>query len=162
MATEKQFEFFKYLYTLEDQRFNELVNRGKVFTSIITLYLGLLFFKASEALSLAREFNEVTLISYFGSIVLLVISLALSVLSLAIFQYEASTTPEAIIESFSDLPPSDEDFFDDRIVDFTVATPRNSEKNNRRARLLLWSNVFLFIGIISHLIFYLSIHFSKL
>lgn len=42
MASKDQFETFKAVYKDEQERYAELINRGKIFLTIISLYLGVL------------------------------------------------------------------------------------------------------------------------
>ena len=60
----------------------------------------------------------------------------LSLSSIGVSNYEAINDPQDIIAGFGDTPPEDEDFFDDRIIDFTVAYQRNSAVNDTKATKL--------------------------
>jgi hypothetical protein len=58
--------------------------------------------------------------------------------------YEGIADPREIIERFGDAPPSNDDFFDNRITDLAVATNRNSAANDKTAWALNWASICLF------------------
>jgi hypothetical protein len=159
MATEKQYQFFKSLYDEETARYSELINRAKIYFSIITFYLGALAFKADSAIELAERYRCPKLL-YLSVGILFIIALSLTIVVLGIFKYERVCDPVKVIKSSGEEPPSDEDFFDYRIVDYAVASNRNSDKNNARANALWLASFFMLVGVIVHLSFYvcISIH----
>lgn len=44
MATKEQYEIFKMLFDQEDKRYTNLIDRGKTFVSLATLYSGFITF----------------------------------------------------------------------------------------------------------------------
>ncbi len=56
MASESQYEFFKCAYDEERDRYRELINRGKVFLTVVSIYLGLL---AANADRLSKGYRRI-------------------------------------------------------------------------------------------------------
>lgn len=73
------------------------------------------------------------------------------------FKYERLFNPISVLENIGKEQKKDEDFFDERIADYAVATNRNARKNNLRAKILLAEMYFILLGIVLHSIFYLTI-----
>ncbi|MDX2044952.1 MAG: hypothetical protein SF097_27320 [Acidobacteriota bacterium] len=156
MATEAQYQFFKGLYDAEQARYRELIDRGKLFLSIITIYLGLLSVAADKTIP-KLDSSLFAKSAYVVSVMFIIIAMALVVLAVGIFKYEYPSDPQRIIESFKDVPPTDDDFRDERIIDFTVATKRNFSQNEMRARLLRLSSFMLLLGALGQAIFFIRI-----
>jgi hypothetical protein len=151
MATKEQWEIFKYIHDQEAARYEALNSKGKVYLSLNTLYLGAVAFKADFWFVQASQ----TTISAILLVVLLAIfvsALCVTVAALGIYTYEGLADPEGIIRQFGDTPPSNEEFYDDRIVDATVAANRNSATNDKRAALLTIASILLIAGILSHVL----------
>jgi hypothetical protein len=53
-----------------------------------------------------------------------------------------------IIESLGEELPIDEEFFDDRIADYAVASSRNRAVNTDIATILAWAGWLLFAGML--------------
>lgn len=154
MATENQYNFFKYVYEKEQDRYKELLNRGKVFIGIISFYVGTLVVNSVNNLpDLKGEHHLWSDYLILVSLITFGIGFFLSILAMGFYKHENITNLTRVIKSFGDSPMRDEDFFDYRLADFTVATERNHEKNNIRAKLLTGTLVCIFLGILSHLIF---------
>jgi hypothetical protein len=151
MATQVQFEVFRAAYQQETERYTRLESRAKFYLTIVTFYLGAIAFKFSDVLVFAKEYRIAT-IFYIGTGILLLASLLFAILSMRIRKYEAPFDPEKIIKSFGESPPKDDDFLDERLVDYAVATNRNRTVDNRVANLLSVSSWLLFAGISLQLI----------
>lgn len=152
---EKQYNFFKYLYEKEESRYKELLNRGKVFISIITFYLGLLLFKTSDYQT-ADAFIDtlgIKVFLYALPIILFSIAFLINILSLGIYTYEYPNDLKSLIINNENQLYNNTEFLKGRIVDFAIAMERNYETNNKRAKLLFYTSIFMFLGIIGHLIF---------
>jgi len=149
VATAEQYKFFRALYDEEQARYGHLEARARLYITINTVYLSALAFKATDFLGFAKEFKVPTWLFLLAAAVL-VLALALSILAIRIREYEGITDPEKVIDSFGEHPPSDEDFFDDRIADFAVAANRNSTQNDTVAAHLFWASIALLIGVLIH------------
>ena len=146
MATQVQFEIFRAAYQQETERSTRLESRAKFYLTIVTFYLGAIAFKFSDVLAFAKEYH-IAPIFYISTGILLLASLLFAILSMRIRTYEAPFDPEQIIKSFGKSPPKDDNFLDQRLVDYTVAINRNRAVNNHVANLLSGSSWLLFAGI---------------
>lgn len=160
MATKEQWEIFKYIYEQETARYENLNSRGKVYLSLITLYLGAVAFKADFWFLQASQ-TAISTILFTALLGSFVSALCVTVAALGIYTYEGLADPEGIIKQFGDRPPSNEDFYDDRIADATVAANRNSVTNDKRATLLTIASVLLITGILSHVILIVWILYTR-
>lgn len=152
MATEKQFEHFKYIYTQEEDRYKELISRANIYMAIVTFYLG--FFATNF---LPPSFPIATLDIVKLSLLLLgflvfITAFVFIIMSINIFRHEVLADPKSIIESYGETVPKDEDFFDDRIIEFAASTIKNRNINNNRAIKLKHSAVLMLIGVILHVV----------
>ena len=133
---------------------------AKYFFQSRTLYIGFLSLKPVQSIAtiedLTLKSNNLMLKSSYGLIlILLLVSLLLVILALGIYRYQAVSDPVSIIKGFGATPPTDDDFLDSRIVDYAVATKKNSEQNNKRARLLWFATIFLFLAALAHVTFFI-------
>jgi hypothetical protein len=69
--------------------------------------------------------------------------------------YEALNDPDDIIDQFGSAPLSDEEFFDNRIADYAVATERNRLVNDKKAKWLQYATYCLGLGILMHATFFM-------
>ncbi len=146
MSSQSQFEYYKYLFERESSRYQELINRGKLFLSVITLYLGLLAVAADKSIPKLQAYT-LPAITYFIGVALIVTALTLVVLAVGIYQHEKPSDPMKMIDRYSETEPTDSEFFDERIADFAVATERNARINDRRAALLRFASFVLLFGV---------------
>jgi hypothetical protein len=84
---EKQYEIFFSIFQQENERFKELINRGKIFLSIITVYLGLFTIKLSDLVAITESQVGLFLATVTGSFFIL--SLLFTCLALGLYRYEA-------------------------------------------------------------------------
>lgn len=153
MFTQRQYDFFKTLYDEESARYTELENRAKLYLGVITLYVGAIAFKIEDVSKFARTVNIPWPVLLVVGLLFLV-SLLLTILAIKIRHYEGISEPEDILAEIGDAPPTDEEFFEDRIVDLAVATKRNVEQNNKNAELLNWASIALAGGVGLHLVIF--------
>lgn len=150
------------MYVEENQRYRELLNRGKVFLSIITLYLGILFYKSSDLLSNTtlskEEATDSFLVFFIASSVSFIFSLLFCLISLGILTYQYPSNPTELLEEFESKNQTDLEFFRNRTVDFTIAFEHNKKKNDSRGKYLRYTSGFIFMGILLHL-FYIVLNF---
>jgi hypothetical protein len=88
------------------------------------------------------------------TVVALLTALLLAILALGIYKHEGLNDPERVVSQFGREAPANESFFEDRIADCVVACTRNSNKNNRRARLLFGSLAVLLAGLFLHAVYF--------
>jgi hypothetical protein len=154
MATEAQFDVFAKAYEEENERYSQLESRAKFNLTIVTFYLGAIAFKFPDVIAFAKEYH-IPSIFFIGTGILLVSSLLFTVLSTRIRTYETAFNLHEIIRSFGRAPPTDEDFLDQRLVDYAEATKRNRAVNNRVGNLLSASSWFLFGAMFLQLIVFI-------
>ena len=151
MATKEQWEIFRYIYDQETDRYKSLNTRGKVYLSLTTVYMGAVAFKADFWFVQGAQ-SMVSAIMLIALLALFVSALCVIVAALGIYSYEGLANPEDIIREYGETPPSNEDFYDDRIIDATVASNHNSATNDKRARLLTVAPMLLIGGILTHVL----------
>jgi hypothetical protein len=151
MATKEQWETFRYIYEQETARYRDLNARGKVYLSLTTIYLGAVAFKAEFWFAQVPQ-STLSVVALIALLAFFVSALCAIVAALGIYTYEGLANPEGIIRRFGEDPPTNEDFFDDRIIDATVATNHNSATNDKRARLLRVAPMLLIGGILTHVL----------
>jgi hypothetical protein len=149
MATEKQYQFFKALYDEESKRYEQLESRAKLYITILTFYLAAIAFKLDDVLQFFKLFSIPRLLAVVAGLAF-VSALLSCVIAILIRSYETPVNPEALLNSLPSSPPSDEDFFDDRIVDYAVATNHNSDQNDRAANALQIAGWLLVVGVALH------------
>lgn len=151
MATKEQWEVFKFLLVEESQRYNDLNDKGKIYISIIAIYLGAIAFKIDQWIPIVKV-DKITTFFFVAALISFIGALFTTIVAMGIYSYEGINDPEDILDSFGDEPQTNAEFFDNRIVDATVATNRNIQKNNFRAKLLYLSSTLIGIAILSHAI----------
>ena len=150
MATQEQFEYFKYMYEEENERYKHLTDRGKIYISLITVYGAFLIFTIKDG-----ALKGDLILIYIAATFSFVIAFASVLIALGMYSYETPTDPTEYIEELGDEPPTNEEFFDDRIIDLSVAYNRNVETNDKRVRMLLLSNFFLLVGLSLHATYFI-------
>lgn len=145
MATKEQYEFFKGIYDEENARYRNLIDRGKILLSLSSIYIGFLSFSFEKISTSKCDY-----ILFFLSVVLMLLSFGSTILAIGIMKYENPCNSSQLVENMRRNAQQNEDFFDDRIVDYAVATKRNSLKNDIRATRLLYATLFLLVGLIMH------------
>jgi hypothetical protein len=150
MATEIQYQVFRSFYDEESTRYSSLAARAQLYFSVVSLYVGAIAFKFDEIRKLAETFRVPALLLLIAGVCMLA-SLLMTILAVAIRNYEGLCDPVEVIEGFGDTPPTDSDFLDDRIAEAAVATNLNFKQNNRTANFLSWAVFLLFIGVALYL-----------
>jgi len=155
MFTKEQFHAFKYVYEKEEARFSELINRGKIYLSIITVYIGVFTLKIQDVSTLVGNgsFSKI-LLGATG--VCFIFALLACVLALGIFKYEGLCDIKEELLAFDDKGKPDSEFYEDRLADMAVAYERNSEQNDRRASLLEISSYLVLAGVFFHMLTFYS------
>ena len=145
MATKEQLDFFRTLYEEEDARYEQIEGRARLYLGIITVFLASIILKSKEVKASA-EALDVPWWLVVGEAVFLAGSLLLVVLGSLIRTYEGLTDPEKLIARYGDQLPANDEFLEDRIVDYAVATNRNSASNDRSAAYIQIAGVILAIA----------------
>ena len=146
MATQAQYQCFKDIYDRETKRAEQLIDRGKIYLSIVTLYIGLLGIAADKIVPKLIE-NWSAQAFYIISLIGFVLSLSLVIFAIGIYCYSFPTDPKNVIFGFGEKQPTDEEFFDARIVEFAVAFHANSSVNEKRASLLKYATWLMLLGV---------------
>ncbi|GJQ60428.1 MAG: hypothetical protein D8M57_16115 [Candidatus Scalindua sp. AMX11] len=155
MFTKEQFDEFKYVYEKEDARFSELINRGKIYLSIITVYIGVFTLKIQDIATLVgNEWYSKVILGATGAC--FIFALLACVLALGIFKYEGLCNIKTELLKFDDAGKPNAEFYEDRLADMAVAYERNSLQNDRRALLLQLSSYLIFTGLFCHIIVFYS------
>jgi hypothetical protein len=152
MATIQQYEVFKFIFEEQKTREGHLLERSKLYLSLVTFYSAFLLF-------VGKDLVPRTLLHWFVfalSTVFLLVAFLLSLHSAVVKKYEAIQNPKNIIKTYGDAPPADEDFLDDRIVDLAVAWERNSSVNDSKAKVLYWAGLALLSGMAAHAAYFLA------
>ena len=152
VATVKQYEFFKSLFDGETTRAVALSDHAKSNLAFVAIYSAFFMFIAEKypPSDVTSKFILVFCLSSMAA------SFLLSLYATNIATYEAIASPSTIIESFGSEPPTDDDFFDDRIIDYAVAYERNSAVNARKARRLRLARYMLLMGVFGQFTYFLS------
>jgi hypothetical protein len=158
MATKEQYDFFKDQFIEEEKRYSDLTKRGEIYFSILSLLLTSVIFKTKDIFEIVKSIEslsfKMTLIAIFIlSIVLFCLAFYFIALGLKIRTFEGVTNVKEYLNSLGDEPPTNEDFFDDRIVDFIAASEKNETINDKRANKLSISLGFILAGFICMALF---------
>ncbi|MBP2236300.1 hypothetical protein J2Z31_002814 [Sinorhizobium kostiense] len=151
MATKEQMDFFKSVYEEEEKRTATLLEHSRSNVTLVTLYSGFALFvleKQADGLS-AMGFTL-----FAVALGAMAASFFLSLLVTNIATYEALTDPEEIIAKLGPTPPTNEEFFDARIIDYTAAYHRNSAVNDGKAEWLSLARYALLLGVVLHASFF--------
>jgi hypothetical protein len=151
MATEQQFAFFKSLYDEESKRAQELHDHAKNNLGLATLYSAFILFVVEKL----RPDTACSTAIFVSTVLCMLAAFLLSLWATQISIYEAVNEPADVLSEFGDIPPTDEEFFDNRIADYTVAYERDSLVNDRKAIQLLVARYFLLVGIALHACYFI-------
>ena len=153
MATEKQYAFFKSLYDEESERAKILAEHAKNNLGLATLYSGFILFVVEKQVANIAWLGKFL---FCGAILFMLGAFLLSLMATQIADYQIPNEPTDIVEGFGDDPPTDEDFFDDRVIDYALACETNSSVNDRKADMLLDARYLLLGGITLHASYFVA------
>ena len=151
MATENQLAFFKSLYDEETAREKQLQDYAKHNLSLSTFYSAFIIFVVEKL----RPDSMLSKSVFITAVAFMLAPFLWSLRAIKISTYEAIAEPRHIINEFGDTPPTDEEFFDDRIADYTVAYERNSKVNDGKAFRLSIAGYCLALGICLHACYFI-------
>jgi hypothetical protein len=146
-VTKDQYEFFRSLYDEEERTSLQLEGRAKVYLGIISAFLAALIVKADDAKHMASSLGvpwTFLLLEAFPMTIALVIVLW----ALRIREFEAVNDGPELIEGYGDDWPHDEQFYEDRVADYAVASSINRGLNNVTAGQLSVASWFMAGGIV--------------
>jgi hypothetical protein len=152
MASEQQFEFFKSLYEAESRRAGVLAEHAKNNLGLATLYSAFILFVVEKQIVVTSLSKAL----FIATVLCMLMAFLLSLWATQVANYEACTVPKDVFAFYGDKPPTDEEFFDDRIVDYSVASERNSLVNDKKARQLLFARYFLLLGVTLHASYFVA------
>ena len=147
MATSEQLDYFKHIYAQEMARSDELINRGKLFLSVITLYMGLLGIAADKVVPKLSS-SSIVIACYLSGFVSFVIALVLIVMAIGIYNYVYPSDPKSILQEADENWPDNESFFLERMAELAAAFKNNCPINDKRAKYLKWASLLMLTGII--------------
>lgn len=151
MATEKQFQFFQSLYLEETDRAKSLRDRGNSYLSLVTLYSAFVIFVA-EKMRPTDNFERVLFSLTMGA---MVTAFVVSLWANRIASFQIAIEPRDIITELGKSPPTDAEFFDDRILDYVLACEQNSKINDGKAEWLSIAGYCLLLAIALHACYFL-------
>lgn len=147
MATKDQYEFFQGLYEEEERTALQLEGRAKVYLGVISAFLVTIFLKTDDALKSANALR-IAFPLLLAEALCLSIALVLVIVSLRIRVFEAVNDGLEIIEGYEGSGPTDEEFFEDRIADYAIASSRNRAVNNQTSAILAWASWLIISGMV--------------
>lgn len=147
MATEAQYLYFKDTYDREVKRHERLIDRGKVYLSLITLYLGLLGVAADKVIPKIAE-SLVVAVAYLASLAAFFVALGLLLFALGIYRYTYPSNLKSVIEEYGAEPPTDSEFLDMRMAELAAAFSFNLGVDENRASFLKYASWGMLVGMV--------------
>lgn len=146
-VTKEQHDFFRSLYEEEERTSLQLEGRAKVYLGVISALLATFFLKAKDASDFAGALHirwVFMLLEAFP----MTLGLILVLWSLRIRNFEAVTDGPKLLETYEDDWPAEAQFYEDRVVDYAVASSINRELNNESAAILEWASWCMAVGVV--------------
>ena len=147
MATSNQLEYFQWIFNREVEREKELINRGKIYLSIITLYLGLSGIAADKLVAGLNEGSYLPFV-YVAGFIAFAAALVLVIRAMSVFRYVYPTDPETVLIEGREAWPNDARFNLERMAELAAAFEYNHPINEKRATALKYATYALFAGIL--------------
>jgi hypothetical protein len=144
MASEKQYQFFKSLYDEQTGRERQLQDSARGYLSLATIYSAFILFVVDKL----RPDTLAARALFVAAIACMLAAFLISLIATRVSDYEAINDPRSVLEEFGDAPLPDEEFFDSRIADYTVACERNAAVNDKKAARLKIAGYALLLGIV--------------
>jgi len=157
MSAKQQYEFFKFAYERESARHKDLIDRAKLYFTIWSAIVGVLFTASVSNGKLQLQLktinfrfdNDILFVSLICSIAAMGVAIFLCVMALSIRNYEGLTDLRKAL-NMAGGDKAEEIFYMRRIADFVVASERNKKQNDKIARHLRLS---LWLGLLGFLAF---------
>lgn len=144
MSTIEQYRFFKSVYDEETARRAVLQERAKTYLSLATLYSAFILFVAKEL----QPDTPLLKIIFAAAVCGMLAAFLFALWSIKVTEIEGLIDPEKTAEKLDSM--SEEEFFDDRIADFAVASHRNARINDHKADQQIWAGYCILVGIFLH------------
>jgi hypothetical protein len=157
VATEKQYAFFKSLYDEESERAKILAEHAKNNLGLATLYSAFILFVIEKQ---TADIAWLGKLLFCSAILCMLGAFLLSLMATQIAEYQIPNEPTDIIQTLGADPPTDEEFFDARMVDYALACETNSPINDRKADMLRYARYLLLGGITLHACYFVARIFS--
>lgn len=153
MATKEQYDFFKDQFAEEEKRYSDLTKRAEIYFTILSLLLTGIIFKTRDLIEILNKLTDVRMkIILVGVFIISFILFGLGFFFIAralkIREFEGVTDVRGYLDTLGETPPVNDDFFDDRIVDFISAIEKNESVNNLRANSLSFALHFILSGFV--------------
>ena len=162
MASEPIYKFFQALYEEESKRFAELESRARLYFSIASLYVGAIAFKFDDVIKFVNRAHVPAVVIVVDGAAF-VVAILFCVLAMQVRKYEGISDPDEILNGFDeDGVPNDIDFYDDRVIDYSVAIAKNSAVNNRVATWLLVSGFSILAGVAGQVVLFVYIAIQQI
>lgn len=146
---ELHYKYFKDLYDEESKRTLELHDNAKSNITLVSLYAAFIVLGASKDSSA----DKYQLTAFAFAVVALYLSIILSLYATRIANFQVPNYPRDVLEKMPGYQ-SDDDFFEDRVVDLTAAYEWNSAINDRKVDRLAVARLLLILGLFAHFLFY--------
>jgi len=150
MVTKDQYDFYARLFDEEARRTASLIERAKWYLSLTALYSAVILFVAEKL----RPANGVELIVLTVSDGAMLLSFLVSLWAVRISGFEGIVLPSDVTAQLEKDGFDEEKFFLSRIADFSVATQRNSDINDKQASELALAGVLMLLGMIAHGVYF--------
>jgi hypothetical protein len=154
-TTKDQLDFFKILFTWEEDRAKSLSESGKNYLTLIAAFFAFLGYKAGDT-----SFDPMIRYHYAGwpvgiivyglVVICLLLGLLLTLSSMSMHPYEQIADASEFFRTAVDDELEDDAFMDRMIVNICCATGVNSDVNERRARKLMGASAALFGGFLCY------------
>lgn len=146
-VTKEQYDFYRTLYDQEERTSLQLEGRAKVYLGIVSAFLAAMILKASDAQATANSLHIAWGLMLLQALPM-TIALALLLWALRIRNFEVVNDGAKIISDYGDDWPTQEQFYEDRLVDYAFASSTNRSLNNQTARFLSLSSWFMASGMV--------------
>jgi hypothetical protein len=124
-----------------------LEGRAKVYLGVISAFLAAILLKAGDAKGVADALRVPWLL-LLGEAAVMTLALLLVLRALHYREYQAVNDGLGVIDKYGDDWPDGTVFYEDRIVDYAVASSRNRRINKQVATQLVWASWMIFVGIL--------------
>jgi len=145
-------EFFQYIFASESERTKFLRATATSYLTLSAFYSAFVFFVTEKL----RPVQQLPKLLFAGAVVSMIVAFVLSLWVVQLSKFMVPTRPREIIENYGESEPTDEEFFDKRIAELTVAYERNCEVNDRKALVLKLGGYALLVGLVFHALFFLD------
>jgi len=140
--------YLKFIFEVEEERHRDLTNLGKLFSGVISGFLGLVAFRMTDFQALFAATHDALLYAHAIGLLALAVALLLVVRSMGIRVYERLNDPEAVLESCERHGWDGAKLRMHRMADYAIAANRNKLSNDAQAYWLRISGWFMLFGLI--------------